>query len=1001
MGWLEAIGSMFSWLSGGGIAASFARVAVAFGLMRWLSGTQQQPSTATTAPNNRIQVPPATSNKIPVAYGKSYFNGTIFDVQLTNSNKSLYAAIVLCETTGNLFSTGSASSITIDAIYLDNKLITFKSDGTTVDYVTDDTGVQDTNPSGLMSIALYQGSSNNPMLPCQANTTTPISGTVPSAAYNVMPGWNNTYTASNLVFAIVKLNYDQSKGQHSIPNLKFHVCNTMTKPGDVLYDYMTNGLYGANIDSGLINSASITALNSYSSESVTYSPYPAQPRYTINGIVNTSQKVLNNMDIIAAAAASYITYDISSGQWAVLIQRVISQSFSFNDSNILGQINATGTALDSYYNSVEMQFPYAYLRDQANFVRVDLPSADLDFNEPVNILKIQNDLINNVVQATIISNIQLRQSREDLVVVFKTDFSSYNLQVGDVIGITNSTYGFSNRQFRVIKLIKVESDAGELTIEVTGLSYNPSVYTVDNISQFIPLLGAGHSIPALSAIGTPIKPTVTSSTISSQPSITITATIPSGVVTDMEFWASSDGTNYVFQGTMRNPNSGPFTTGTTTSFKTIELQTATWYFKVRAANVQGTSAFSPASDGLAYTYTQAPDILPYTTPITNSPGGGLGTAGNLALGALAFYVAGKLDWGGIFSTATDELASIFGISPDTVASIKSSVSSQVTGGISTDPGSGIIVSGSGKVSLDPTVVSALSTTPCSLTITPFYPADRSTHENPERNTSGDRATHTGPYSITCTPSPGTALTAGTGSIKLYKSNGTLVQTVAASAMTISGYGATIPFNDREIGVDYYITLDKNVLTDGTCKSDAILDPYSWNFHTADPQDAIAPHTYPQTSVRQPVCPPVKFLKLKTYLFSYYKLATATSPLYTGQVKQTNDNTKVDPESNIGLEFNQTILLQTTGTITINSSSGVFQTFNLSQTFDTNKIGELFWIEGDTLWLNPTKDMIAGTTYWVTMTSNCVRNKCNTGGNTQIADSTTATWTIDNGTIFNG
>jgi hypothetical protein len=95
------------------------------------------------------------------------------------------------------------------------------------------------------------------------------------------------------------------------------------------------------------------------------------------------------------------------------------------------------------------------------------------------------------------------------------------------------------------------------------------------------------------------------------------------------------------------------------------------------------------------------------------------------------------------------------------------------------------------------------------------------------------------------------------------------------------------------------------------------------------------------------------------------------------------------------------VLGTSGTITINSNTGVFQTFDISKTFTANKIaqGDLFWVSGDTLWLNPTKDMTKGNTYWITMTSNCVKNSCNTSGNTQIANSTTSTWTIDNGTQF--
>ena len=997
----DFLGSIFEWAGSSSIVGSLVRVAAAFGLMRWIAGTQQPPSSGTSSVvYNRIQVPPATDNKIPVAYGNSYFNGTIIDVQLTNSNQTMYAAIVLCETTGNLLSTSSASNIVIDNIYLDNKKITFKADGTTVDYVTDDTGVVDSNPSGLMGIYLYKGGSAYPMLPCQPGTTTPITGTVPSAAYSIMPGWDNTYNCNNTIFAIVKLNYDQSKGQHGIPNLKFHVCNSMTLPGDCLYDYMTNALYGAGISSSLINTTSIAALNSYSAQSVTYSPYPAQQRYTINGLISTTDKVLNNMDLIAATAASYITYDISSGQWAVLIQKVTTPTFTFNDHNILGQINATGTALDTYYNSVELQFPYAYLRDQNNYVRVDLSTAALDYNESVNVLKIQNGLVNNVVQATIIANILLRQSREDLVVVFKTDFTSYNLQIGDVFNLTNGTYGFTNKPFRVIKLVKTESDTGELTIEVTGLAYDDAVYTVSNISSFIPTIGPGHSIPDLGAIATPTAPTLTSSTISSQPSITATATIPTGVVTDMEFWASSDGTVYKFQGSTRNPNSGPFTSGTTTQFKTIELQTATWYFKVRAANSQGTSAFSPASTGLAYTYIQAPDVLPYSAPVVDSSGNSLisSTGAKLALGALAFYVAGKINWGDIASKTADELASLFGISPDTVATVKSAVSSTFNGSVT--GGTGITVDNAGVVSLDPTYVANLtansSTPTCTLTAGTKYPADRSTNENPESNTSGDRAPSDGNYWISFTSPTSATLSAGAGKAYLYKSSGSLV---GSSAPTISGAQVNFSFGSVDINTDYYILMDLNTVTDGTCSNPKIADPGSWNFHTADPQDVIPPTPTPAPVTAGPPCPPLVFGKVITYLFSYYQLGP---PQYTGQVRVTTDNLRVDPESNIGLKYNQSIIFGTSGTITINSSSGVFQTFNITNTFTANKIaqGELFWISGDTLWLNPTKDMTKGTTYWITMTSNCVKNSCNTGGNTQIADSTTATWTIDNGPIPN-
>jgi len=979
-GWLGAIGSIFEWAAGSGIVGSLVRVAAAFGLMKFVSGLNKTQTTQ-TVPDNRIQIAPATDNKIPIAYGASYFNGTIFDIELTNSNKSMYAAIALCETTGNLFSTGGASQIYIDAVYLDNKLITFQGDGTTIDHTTDDTGVVDYQSQGLVGVYLYQGNSSSPMLPVQPGTTTAISGTVPPAAYSIMPGWNNTYMAENLIFAIVKLNYDQSKGQHTIPNLKFHVVNSISLPGDVLYDYMTNDLYGAGIDPSLINSSSITALNTYSAQTITYGAYPSQQRYAVNGLIATSNKVLDNMDKIAATAGSYITYDVASGKWSVIIQQVISQTYTFNDHNIIGQVNATGTALDQYYNAVEVQFPYSYYRDQNNYIRIDLPSQDLDYNEPINVLKLQHDLINNQVQAALIGNIMLRQAREDLVVEFKTDFSSYNLQIGDVFGLTNSTYGFTNRQFRVIKLIKNEDDKGELTIAVTGLSYNPDVYTVDTIDQFYPLLGTSTN-PNLGAIGTPIAPTVAYSTISSQPSITITATIPSGVVTDMEFWGSSDGTNYTWLGSTRSINSGPFTTGTTTSYKTVLLQTATWYFKVRGGNLQGTGQFSPASSGIDYTYIQAPDVLPYNTPITN-PNSSTQALQGLGLGILAAWAANQL-----LGLATSELGSLFGLTGDQTSAIDANAAKQFTGGITTTTGSGLTIT-NGSIALDPTAIAALTAAPCYLGFGTKYPADRSVHENPELNTSGDRAATTGNYNITVTDTTKT-LIPGTGKIYLYKSDGTLVQTIAASAITINGYQLLIPFSNRTIGTDYYILMDKNVVTDGTCQSAAISDPYSWNFHTANPPDQPIVYIPP---VNVQVCPPLKFVKVITYLTSTYVNATNT-----GKQVISPDNTKVDTESNIGLQFNQSIIFGTSGTITIKSGSlGLtYQTFNITYTFAGNKIGDLFWIEGDTLWLNSTVDFTPGATMYVNITANCVYNSCNSSGNTAITDTTTAHWTVDGG-----
>jgi hypothetical protein len=689
MSWLSAIGSIFSWVSGESIAASLVRTAIGLGVMSYLnkSTSKGASSPSSVTPQGvRQQIPPSTENKIPVVYGSAYLGGTIIDVRLENNNKELYAVLAICEETGDIFSTNvstpssrTASNITVDEIYINSSKITFRSDGTTVDFVTDETGVIDRNPSGLLGIYLYKGSSNDPMLPCLPNTTNPIPGTVPPAAYEIMPGWTEAHRADNIIFAVVKLNYDPSKGLNTIPNLKFRVNNTLNKPGDVLHDYATNEIYGAGLSESDIDSAGIVALNTYSDQVVTYGTYAPQPRYRINGVLRTTQTVLENMQEIAASAGSFITYDISTGKWSTVISRVTAQTISFGDSNIIGNVAVSGTALESFYNLVEVQFPYGFLRDQSNFINIELPENLRNLNEQDNELQLNYELVNNVVQAHLLGNIELRQSREDISVTFRTDYSKYNVQIGDVFGLTNSVYGWTDKKFRVIRVKKNESDAGELTLEITGLSYNDDIYTVEPISDFTPNIGPGQSIPNLGAIATPQAPVATTVTFNSQPNILISGVIPQGVVTEMEFWYAKDPetTVYTLLGSTRNENGGVFEIGALTAFKTVLLNSGTYRFKVRAVNASGSSQFSPASDPVDYVYTQAPDVLPYNVPAVDANGNTLDNNGDaLNLGLLAFYVASKLNWGGILSEGAEVLADLFGLDPSIVEDVQDLVASE-------------------------------------------------------------------------------------------------------------------------------------------------------------------------------------------------------------------------------------------------------------------------------------------------------------------------------------
>ena len=198
-------------------------------------------------PGIRLQVDPGTDNKIPVLYGSATFGGYITDAYLTEDNKTMYYAITLCEKTGNLLSTGSASTYVFNDIYLNGNRVIFDSDGITADYMITADGEQDISIRDIIRVYCYAGSSTSGQVPEY------YSGSV-TAAYNVMPNWTTRHTMNDLIFAVVRIDYNRDKGVIGVPNMKFTITNSMSLPGDCMYDYMTNTRYGAGIDATEIDS---------------------------------------------------------------------------------------------------------------------------------------------------------------------------------------------------------------------------------------------------------------------------------------------------------------------------------------------------------------------------------------------------------------------------------------------------------------------------------------------------------------------------------------------------------------------------------------------------------------------------------------------------------------------------------------------------------------------------------------------------------------------------
>ena len=199
--------------------------------------------------------------------------------------------------------------------------------------------------------------------------------------------------------------------------------------------------------------------------------------FSINGVIDTGNSVLQNMNEIASACGTWITYDINQGKWAVVINQAGSPIVNFNDANIIGGISISSTSLTEVYNAVEIEFPHKDLRDQKDYIKLSIPTIDRYPNEPDNVLSIKTELINDPIQAELIAARELKQSRVDKVIQFRTDYTTLELSAGDLISVTNTVYGFSSKVFRIIKVDEEDADDGTIIFSITALEYSAGIYS--------------------------------------------------------------------------------------------------------------------------------------------------------------------------------------------------------------------------------------------------------------------------------------------------------------------------------------------------------------------------------------------------------------------------------------------------------------------------------------------------------------------------------------------
>ena len=558
-----------------------------------------------TNPGNPQQVAPATDNKLPVIYGTGWVGGIITDLSITTDNQNLYYVLALSEVTNtDPSSTGSADTITFGNIYFGGRKCVFDGTDTTkvVSLLDESTGLSDTTISGYLYIYLYRNGSAS-----GANTSTSAI-TVMSDA-NLTYKWDNTKLMTNCAFAIVKITYNQNANLTGIQQTKFQLTNSRNAPGDCFLDYFVSTRYGAALPLAAIDTATLTALNDYSSQLMTYTTYTnttsTQTRFKFDGVIDTNQVIMNNLQMMASCCDCLLRYNELTGLWGVIVQKPsYTVSMDLNDSNIISSIQVTPVDIASTYNIAEVKFCDGSLQDAFLTATYDLQIINPSLmysNEPINKQVINLPLVNDSVRAQYLANRFLEGAREDLQIRCKINYVGLQLEAGDIVTITNANYGWTAKLFRIGQVVENFEDDGTITTSLTLMEYNPTVYDDVNVKQFSPTPNTGIGSPL--NFGTLIAPAISLLSPSAvDPSITLSITAASaGIVQYAEIWYSPysnpSASQRIFAGTTAiNSNGNPFTPSASMGTVTLtNIAQGDWYFFCQMVNSLGKSNFSSAS----------------------------------------------------------------------------------------------------------------------------------------------------------------------------------------------------------------------------------------------------------------------------------------------------------------------------------------------------------------------------------------------------------------------
>ena len=419
-----------------------------------------------------------------IVYGEVRKGGTITYLETTRGGSVLYQIITL-----------AAHEIeSVEEIYINDEVATLSNDAYSVSkrsgagWVTNDNWSEDGNEHEIR--IFYHLGDQTAITDTFANSSVESldsvffdTGSSDEDSQNfdgTGQPTKDSFVGNGIAYLFVRFSYASGVFQNGIPTITAKIRGKKVyDPRDTstaysnnaalcIRDYLTSayGLEDPKIDETVFQAAANTC-----DEPVTLDAGGTEPRYTINGVVNTEQTYGDVLQQMVAACAGTLFW--GGGKWKLKVGEYNAPTKVLTLDDLRSNINLqTRVNLRDQFNRVQGIFTDAEQRyaiaDYPPIISEGTGSFTEEDGGVEQALNLDLPFTTSSAAAQRIAKLTLFRGREQMV--FQADFglNAFDVEVGEIIALTIDRYGWDEKEFEVLSWnFGIDGEGGALRITMT------------------------------------------------------------------------------------------------------------------------------------------------------------------------------------------------------------------------------------------------------------------------------------------------------------------------------------------------------------------------------------------------------------------------------------------------------------------------------------------------------------------------------------------------------